>query len=193
MLLDVMGTLVEDPFYEAMPAHFGMTLQELIACKHPDAWVRFEHGELDTPRFLERFFADGRSYDQEAFVAAVRRAYRFLPGVPALLDALRAANLSLFALSNYPEWWRWIEEELTLSRWLRWDFVSCDTGVRKPAAEAYLGPAHALGVPVEACLLIDDREVNVAAATAVGMQAIRFESAAQVERELQTRGVLPSA
>lgn len=188
VLLDVMGTLVYDPFYEVMPAHFGASLDELIAQKHPDAWLRFERGEMQEGEFLRSFFADGRRYDHAAFLTAVKDAYRLLDGVPALLDAL--AGLDLHALSNYPIWYRYIEERLHLSRWLKWSFVSCEMGVRKPEPEAYLIPARRLGVAPETCLFIDDRAPNVEAARALGMEAIRFESAAQTLAELRERELL---
>lgn len=190
ILFDVMGTLVYDPFHEEMPAFFGMTLEELFAAKHRDAWVRFEHGELDEPAFLASFFADGRAYDHEGFVAHVKASYRYLDGVEPLLSRLAETDAELHALSNYPRWYRMIEERLGLSRYLAWSFVSCETGVRKPDPEAYLGPARRLGVPPEACLFVDDRRKNVDAARAVGMDALRFEDAAQLERELAARGLL---
>ena len=39
LLLDVMGTLVYEPFHTELPAFFGMTLEELYAAKHPTAWI----------------------------------------------------------------------------------------------------------------------------------------------------------
>jgi FMN hydrolase / 5-amino-6-(5-phospho-D-ribitylamino)uracil phosphatase len=74
VLWDVMDTLVVDPFQRTMPEFFGLTLKELMAIKHPTAWVRFERAELDEQSFLESFFQDGRSYDQEGFKACVRAA-----------------------------------------------------------------------------------------------------------------------
>lgn len=190
ILFDVMGTLVYDPFHEEMPAFFGMTLEELFAVKHRDAWVRFEHGELDEAEFLAQFFADGRSYDHRGFVTCVRDAYRYLDGVEPLLARLAQTDVERHALSNYPDWYRYIEESLALSRYLEWSFVSCVTGVRKPDPEAYLGPARRLGVPPEACLFVDDRQKNVDAARAVGMHGLVFEDAAQLERALEERGLL---
>eukprot|EP00983_Pelagomonas_calceolata_P082701 1155994-Pelagomonas_calceolata.AAC.5 len=32
-------TVCTDPFFQAMPAHFGMSFKELLAAKHPTAWV----------------------------------------------------------------------------------------------------------------------------------------------------------
>jgi HAD superfamily hydrolase (TIGR01509 family) len=190
LLLDVMGTLVYDPFHREMPAFFGMTLEELLAEKHPDAWVRFEHGELSEEAFLRRFFADGRDYDRAGFVAHVRAAYRFLEGVEPLLAELRERGVPMHALSNYPRWYELIESELALSRYLEWSFVSCETGVRKPHPEAYRNAARTLELPPERCLFVDDRPGNCAAAREVGMDAVVFEDASQLRRALEARGVL---
>jgi len=191
LLLDVMDTLVHEPFYREMPAFFGLSMEELLAAKHPSAWIEFELGRLGEEEFLARFFRDGRRFDHDAFRTAVREAYAWLPGMEALLARLATTGRGLHALSNYPEWYHWIEERLGLSRYLAWSFVSCDTGVRKPDARAFTGAAEALGVEPGACLFVDDREVNCAAARAVGMQAVRFTAAADLERALVQRGLLP--
>ncbi|MEO0324895.1 MAG: HAD family phosphatase [Myxococcota bacterium] len=190
LLLDVMGTLVHDPFHEEMPAFFGLTLAELIAEKDPTAWVEFEHGTLTNEAFLARFWADGRAFDDAGFVRCVRDAYRFLPGIEALLTELSAAGIAMHALSNYPSWYRWIEERLALSRFLSWSFVSCETGVRKPDPEAYRGPMRRLGVEAQELLFVDDREANVAAARAEGLLGHRFEDADGLRAALVAYGVL---
>ena len=66
LLLDVMGTLVHDPFYEEMPRWLGLSFDELLAQKDPHAWVDFEFGAIDQEVFAERFFADRRPLDGEA-------------------------------------------------------------------------------------------------------------------------------
>lgn len=190
LLLDVMGTLVYDPFAREMPAFFGMTFEALLAAKHPTAWVEFERGALDERAFLERFFADGRAYDRERFVAHVERSYRFLDGIPPLLEALRDAGAEMHALSNYPAWFERIERRLGLSRWVPWTFVSCRTGVRKPEPDAYLGAAKALGVAPGDCLFVDDRARNCDAAAAVGMPAHHFHSVDRLRGTLVERGLL---
>ena len=190
LLLDVMGTLVYDPFHEEMPSFFGMTLPELLEAKHPDAWVRFEHGELSEDEFLASFFADGRSYDGRAFVEHVRLSYRYLEGIEPLLRELSEQSVPMYALSNYSCWYRLIEERLELSRYVEWGFVSCETGLRKPAGEAYRHAAEALNVPPERCLFVDDRPSNCEGARRVGMQVILFEDAEQLRRELMRRGLL---
>jgi len=189
LLLDVMGTLVHDPFYDVVPAFFGMTLDELMAAKHPTAWVEFEHGKLDAGTFLDRFFADGRAFDRGAFMRAVREGYALLPGIGPLLAELANLGVPMYALSNYPVWYRLIEAELGLSRFVDWAFVSCDTGLRKPDPRAYLQPCMALGVLPEDALFVDDRVANCAAAEAVGMRSVVFQGADKLRASLRAEGV----
>ena len=190
VLLDVMGTLVHDPFYVEIPAFFGMSLPELIEAKHPSAWVEFELDAIDEATLLERFFADGRPVDGEGLTQAMSMAYRFLPGIEALLHELYARGVPLHAMSNYPRWYQLIEERLALSRYLRWSFVSCLIGMRKPDPAVYRHVAEELGLPTSACLFVDDREDNCRVAREEGMDAIHFVDAPALRRALVERGVL---
>jgi FMN hydrolase / 5-amino-6-(5-phospho-D-ribitylamino)uracil phosphatase len=190
LLWDVMGTLVHDPFFSEMPAFFGMSFEALLEAKHPSAWVQFELGELSEDDFLGRFFADGRDFDRERFVAAVRSSYRWLPGLEELLMELRTKGFEMHAFSNYPIWYRLIEERLSLSRFLDWTFVSCMTGVRKPGAEAYTLVLRELAVPAEHCLFIDDRAVNVEVAREQGIKSLVFDGADTLRASFEDAGFL---
>jgi HAD superfamily hydrolase (TIGR01509 family) len=170
-----------------MPEFFGLTLNELIALKHPTAWVQFERAELDEQAFLDMFFTDRRSYDHDGFKAAVRDAYAWVPGMQELLRSLAERGACMHALSNYPSWYTWIDERLGLSRYLSWSFVSCHTGVRKPDRAAYDSALARLECAPEDCTFIDDRAQNCDAARAVGMQAIEFGGDARLlERALDS-------
>ncbi len=193
VLFDVMGTLLYDPFFREVPEFLGIALEELLAVKHPTAWVDFELGEIDDETLARRFFADGRRLDVDGLRRVMHNAYAFLPGIEELLAELRARDVPMHVLSNYPHWYRNIEDALGLARYLPWSFVSCATGVRKPDARAYLGAAAALGVTPEACLLVDDRRQNCEAAQAVGMDAIRFCDVTGLRAGLAERGFLAVA
>ncbi len=190
ILWDVMDTLVHDPFRDAMPAFFGMPLNELLQEKHPTAWARFETGELNECGFLSEFFRDGRKYDQEGFKACVRSAYRWINGMQSMLSVLHEQGVHMHTLSNYPEWYLWIEQELGLSRYLSWSFVSCLTTLRKPDPAAYRHAAQTLACEPRECLFIDDRVANCDAARALGMAAIHFTGNIELLwRELEAAGV----
>lgn len=190
LLFDVMSTLVYDPFYVEMPAFFGMTLKELLACKHPTAWQRFELGEIDEPTFLDSFFRDGRSFDQVAFKEQVFGAYRWIPGMHDLTRELKARGVPQHTLSNYPAWYQQIEERVGLAETVAWSFISCHMGVRKPASEAFLFPARSLGIQPEGCLFVDDQLANCHAAQELGMDAIHFTDAEALRVELRARKLL---
>ena len=190
VLWDVMGTLVHDPFFTEMPSFFDMTFDAMLAAKDPRSWIEFELDERSEQEFLECFFADRRPFDHVRFVDAVRSSYRWLPGMQELLGDLRRDGCAMHAFSNYPRWYRLIEEELSLSRFVAWSFVSCRTGIRKPDPAAYARVIDELGAPPQSLLFIDDRESNCEAARRSGMQAIRFENAAQIRRSFEGLGLL---
>jgi len=190
LLLDVMSTLVYDPFMVEMPAFFGLTLEEMFRDRHPTAWVEFELGEIDQETFFAKFFKGGREVDHQGFREMLHGAYRFLPGVEELLAELSEAGAEMHTLSNYPDWWRIIESSVGLSRYVDWTVVSCEVGVRKPDAGIYTRAAELVSTPPERCLFVDDREKNCDGARSIGMQAVRFEDAAQLRRAFLERGVL---
>lgn len=189
VLWDVMDTLVRDPFREVMPAFFGMDFKALLRVKSPTAWLAFERGEIDEATYFATAFHDGRTYDGPGFREAMVAGYAWLPGMESLVERLYLAGVTMHALSNYPEWYTHLEARLGLSRFLSWRFVSCRTGVRKPAPQAYLGAAAACGVPPADCLFVDDRPENVDAARSVGMDAFVFRDAEQTLTELRARGL----
>jgi HAD superfamily hydrolase (TIGR01509 family) len=190
VLWDVMGTLVHDPFFAEMPEFFGMTFDAMLQATHPNAWVEFELGARSEEDFLQSFFADGRDFDRRAFLSTVRSSYRWLPGLEELLDELRSSKCTMHAFSNYPIWYRMIEDRLGVSRFLDWTFVSCMTGLRKPDPAAYAHVLRELGVHADRCVFIDDRLGNCEAARQRGIRSVLFEGVAPLRASLRAAGVL---
>ena len=188
ILWDVMGTLVHDPFYEEMPQFFDLPFRDLLGMLHPRSWVDFELGRRSEPEFLSHFFVDGRDFDHGGFVRTVCDAYRWLPGMEALLAELHGAGHAMHAFSNYPVWYRMIEERLRVSRFADWTFVSCLIGLRKPDPAAYSHVLSALGARAEQCIFIDDRDINCEAAADSGIHAIRFEGVDTLREALRSAG-----
>src|SRR5688572_25741118 len=117
-LLDVMSTLVHEPFLHEVPAFLGRSLSDLRRELSIETWVEFEKGLIDEVLFAQRFFRDGRAFDYPGFMAMLRGSYRYLDGIEPLLAELVAAGHPLHALSNYPVWYQMIDEKLGLSRYL---------------------------------------------------------------------------
>lgn len=190
LLFDVMGTIVRDPFYQDIPAFFGVSLKELLQIKHPTAWIEFEKGLISEEELVANFFKDKRSFDSDGLKTCVANGYAYLEGVEALLDRLKTKGYQMHAFTNYPSWYELIEEKLELSKYLNWTFVSCQTGKRKPDPEAFLDAAKQLALSPSDIIFIDDQVINVEAAIQTGMTGITFQGAEKLENELLTLGVM---
>lgn len=71
------------------------------------------------------------------------------------------------------------------------DYFICSGYVHemKPLPDIYRAAIDVSGFPPETSLFIDDRQENCAAAIALGMQAIHFESPTQLRTSLTQRGI----
>jgi len=65
--------------------------------------------------------------------------------------------------------------------------ISALVGLRKPDPEIFFLTARRLGLPLSACLLVDDKERNVRAAEEAGMAGLLFSSAVQLGEDLDRR------
>jgi len=189
LVFDVMDTLVVDPFHHELPAFFGLTFEQFLAEKHPTAWIQFETARLGEADYARQLFRDRRPVDLPGLRAHLAAAYRWVDGMHELLADLSAAGHELHALSNYGVWYHLIDDELGLSRYLDWSFVSWDTGLRKPDPRAYAQVERRLQRPTNELLFVDDRQANVAAARARGWGGIRFTDAGRLREQLHRRGV----
>lgn len=191
--LDLMGTVLHDPYLEAIRAGTGGSVEAF----HRDSdWVRsgtwhaFERGEIDEATFEARLAAatpDG--VDVAAFTAARHAGYAYLPGMQALVAEL-AARLPVWIASNYPLWIDDLLGRFGLADLVAGVVVSCRVGVRKPDPGFYEAMVQAVGVPAESCLFVDDRPVNCGAAEAAGLRAQVFTGAAGLRERLAAEGVV---
>jgi putative hydrolase of the HAD superfamily len=102
---------------------------------------------------------------------------------------LRASGLKVGLLSNMHQ------EMVTHCRkqfeWINnFDFVtfSAETRMIKPDAAIYEHTLRGLGVSADHALFLDDREVNIQAAKALGIHAIRVQSMPQLRSDLKAAG-----
>ena len=108
----------------------------------------------------------------------------------AIVDRLLHAGVPVFALSN------WSAETFGMTRphfpfLERFDgiLISGEVGLAKPDPAIFRLFLDRFGLRAEATLFIDDSPANVAAARTVGIEAVQFISASQVERELTLLGL----
>ncbi len=107
------------------------------------------------------------------------------------LAAQLATRLSRVALSNTNAiHMQYIHEHFPLFQEFDAQVLSHEVGLLKPDPAIFELTLRQCGLEAERTLFIDDLQANVDGARAVGMQAIQFESAEQVRRELTKLGVL---
>lgn len=106
---------------------------------------------------------------------------RLLDYIVKLRQTYKTAMLSNVSIGGLAA--RFTQEEL--DRCFEQVVASGDIGYAKPEPEAYEIAAQRLGVRLEECVFIDDREEYCEGARAVGMQAIRYEDFVQMQRELE--------
>ncbi|XP_073315445.1 flavin mononucleotide hydrolase 1, chloroplatic isoform X1 [Primulina huaijiensis] len=189
LLFDVMDTIVRDPFYHDVPAFFGMSMKELLECKHPTAWIEFEKGLINEMEMIQIFFKDGRPVDVEGLKSCMRQGYSYIEGVEVLLDDLKKNGFEMHAFTNYPVWYEIIEEKLKLSSYLSWTFCSCKIGKRKPDPDIYMDVSNYLKVDPTSCIFIDDSTRNVEAALDAGFTGIQFKNVELLREDLTHLGI----
>ena len=114
----------------------------------------------------------------------------------AWADQLRSSGMKVGLLSNmHPEMVTYCRQHFS---WLKnFDFVTFSGEVRliKPDPAIYEHTLRGLGVTASEAMFLDDREINIRAAQALGIYALRFESIEKLRSELTHAGfpILPAA
>lgn len=116
------------------------------------------------------------------------------PDVVALIAELKRKGLQLVVLSNMnEEGKRWMYGPARYCEGIDWIslfdqiMLSCDLKLLKPEPQIYAACLSRAGALPGHCVFIDDSEANVRAAQALGIHAIRFESAKQLVRHLSSQ------
>jgi 2-haloacid dehalogenase len=115
-----------------------------------------------------------------------------VPGMHALVDALVARGVPLFAITNFSaDFWPpfFAKEQAFFSRF-RDIVVSGKVKLLKPDPAIYWLALDRFRLRPDEALLIDDREINVEGALAVGMQAHLFTGADDLRLRLEAEGLL---
>ncbi len=102
-----------------------------------------------------------------------------------------ARNYRLVLLSNTNAiHFEMIRENYSFLRHFHSLVLSYEVGAMKPLPRIYRRAIEEAGCRPEECFFTDDISAYVEGARAQGIDAVRFESAAQIEAELRQRGVV---
>ena len=103
-----------------------------------------------------------------------------------VLHRLKAAGYRVFGLSNWSmETFPLVRDKYPVFQELEGMVVSGEEHLIKPDAAIYKCLLERYGLQAEESLFIDDNADNVAGAKAVGMEAVRFVGAKELERALR--------
>jgi putative hydrolase of the HAD superfamily len=179
----------------AAASHFGLDAAELEA-RHAEVVDGFERGEVSLDEYLDRVvFHFARSFGRDAFIGFMHEQSRPYESVLILVRSLAAAKrYRLAAINNESrELNRYRIDTFGLNEVFEAFFSSCYLGVSKPSARIYAIALDVMQADPLTSLFVDDRAENVAAARAVGMQAIHMTDSARLPHALREAGInLPS-
>jgi len=159
---------------------------------HPD-WVELDRGTLERDEAIRR--AAQRSGIAEAeirrLLLAVPPSLVPFPDTVDLLYRLRARGVPLYCLSNmHFASIEHLEQNETFWDVFQGRVISCRLNLCKPEPGIYQHLLRAFGLPARDTIFIDDVQKNLDAAAKLGIRTLRFENAAQCERELGALGLL---
>ena len=144
----------------------------------PEDFVRELSSQLDTDVSYEEFCRIWsiiflpHTLIPESLIAGLRRRYRLL-----LLSNTNAIHFRMIR-ENYP-----------ILRHFDHFVLSHEVGALKPSPRMYEAAIAKAGCAPEDCFYTDDIPEYVAGARQAGMDAVQFQSAAQLEDELRQRGI----
>ncbi len=173
------------------PGIWGTALRRIEEREGAHPLHELECGRMTERDFLAALMAQMRA-DLGRDVALHTFAERYFAhlhpndAMLAYLRELRGRGLRLAILTNNVREWmpRW-RAMVPVDELFELVVDSAFVGLRKPDPAIYRLTCERLGVAPQSCLFVDDFEVNCAAATALGMAAVRFVSNEQAIAEMR--------
>jgi putative hydrolase of the HAD superfamily len=155
---------------------------------------RFDRGDITSDAYWSQFAKDaGKSVTaaqlRDLAAKDVAMWSSLNPAMVGWLEDLSKAGIKTAVLSNmHADMAEYARQNFKWLSSLTCVTLSAEIRSIKPAPEIYEHCLQGLKVEAQEALFIDDREVNVQAARAMGLHAIVFKSIDQLREELQAGG-----
>ncbi|GAA4931261.1 HAD family hydrolase [Streptomyces coeruleoprunus] len=186
VVFDLDGTLMDSvqPDFLACTALFA----EYGARLPRDVWAREVCGRPEGyPRLFALLRRAGAAASDERLRSRLAELWnvfmtpahiRLLPGVPEVLERSREAGLRLAVASSSERRWvrRWLRH-FALDHHFDAVITGDDVERRKPAPDAYLRAAAALGAAPARCVAVEDSLTGIAAARSAGLTVVAVPTA----------------
>lgn len=160
---------------------------------HAD-WVELDRGTLEREEAIRRAAQRTGMAQSEIrrLLLAVPPSLMPIPETVELLYRLKARGYPLYCLSNmHSASIEHLEREHEFFEVFTGKVISCRLNLCKPEPAIYEHALRLNRLKANETVFIDDVDVNVSAAAALGMRIIQFRDAAQCERELRALGISP--
>jgi putative hydrolase of the HAD superfamily len=156
---------------------------------HYRAFVR---GELDGPGFHAAVCRGlGREVPYDRFVGAWCDMFQEMPGMPEVAAALARAYPLYLCSNTDPLHYEFLRRTVGAFSLARGAVLSYEAHCEKPEPEIFEELIGRFQLDPPRTLFVDDLEVNVAGAGAVGLRALLFRGTETLRAELTAMGVLP--
>jgi putative hydrolase of the HAD superfamily len=195
LIFDVGKVLIPFDFkrgYQALENLCGLTVPEIRQRIAASGLVMpFEKGLIETSEFVEQLSSTlGLNSDHDGFCHAWSCIFHDQL-IPDATFAVLAQRYRLLLLSNTNSLhFEMIRKNYSsLLEHFHDRILSFEVHAAKPEPEIFRAAIHRAGCRAEECFFTDDLAENVEAARREGMDAVQFESAQQLEREMRARGI----
>jgi putative hydrolase of the HAD superfamily len=166
---------------------------ETFDSRHRQVVDALERGQLTLDDYLKwTIFYQPRLFTPEEVVHEIQQLSTAFSETLHLVQAVQQTGRYLLATINNEsrELNEYRIEQFGLRKLFTAFFTSCYLGLTKPQPEHYRRALQITQRAPDECLYIDDRPMNVEVAGILGMHAVRFTDAAQLEAALRTAGVV---
>ncbi len=154
--------------------------------------VRLESGEIEPHAFVEelgRLLGFVLSYEEFSRIwCSVFMKPTLIP--ESLVEAISKTHRLVLLSNTNSIHFDMLRAEYPILRHFHACILSHEVKAMKPNPKIYQAAIAAAGFAPEECFFADDIADYVAGARAAGIDAVQFQSAAQIEAELRARGVI---
>lgn len=142
-------------------------------------WLMLDNGDLTTEDTID-LISKRSSLERHEIVEIFKNRFDILVPIPGnlkILPELKKQGFSLYYLSNFPvDLWEMVkirmEKEFSFFKYFDGGIISGEARYSKPDPRIYQLLLEKFSLKADECFYIDDIEVNVKAAEAVGMKGM---------------------
>ena len=195
IVFDVGDVLVDFRYHDLMKdLGFDDNCVEFLAKNmvETDFWHELDLGMWDSNYAVKKFTVEFPQYKEQILkfwdnIQYIVKEYDYAPG---LIQAIKNLGYGVYILSNYPV-------DTAEMHWPTFKFLPLTDGhiisgyekITKPDEAIYRLLESRFGIKLEESIFVDDRQVNVDAATKLGMKAILFKGYDALLKELADLGI----